>query len=119
MTDLPWQGDALLLRRAIDNLIDNADRYAGAVDLHAAMAGNRMQLDVMDRGPGIAEDDRARLLQPFQRSESSRSRATGGTGLGLSIVRHIAQAHGGDVTVDSVEGEGSEFRLSLPVAEGS
>ncbi|MFS2145087.1 ATP-binding protein, partial [Kosakonia cowanii] len=72
---LRWQGDALLLRRAIDNLIDNADRYAGAVQLRAAVCGNVAHLDVMDRGPGIDEADRTRLLQPFQRSESSRSRA--------------------------------------------
>ncbi|MCQ9329905.1 sensor histidine kinase, partial [Pelistega suis] len=81
---LPWHGDALLLRRAVDNLIDNAERYAGAVELHVAVWGHGVQLDVMDRGPGIAEADRVRLLQPFQRSESSRSRATGGTGLGLA-----------------------------------
>ena len=73
---LPWHGDALLLRR-VDNLIDNAERYAGAVELWVATAGDGVQLDVMDRGPGIAEIDRARLLQPFQRSEGSRSRATG------------------------------------------
>ncbi|WP_313300109.1 ATP-binding protein [Stenotrophomonas sp.] len=110
---LPWQGDALLLRRAIDNLIDNADRYAGAVDLHAAMAGNRMQLDVMDRGPGIAEDDRARLLQPFQRSESSRSRATGGTGLGLAVAANVARRHGGELLLLQRDGGGLIARLLL------
>lgn len=110
---LPWQGDALLLRRAIDNLIDNADRYAGAVDLHAAMAGNRLQLDVMDRGPGIAEDDRARLLQPFQRSESSRSRATGGTGLGLAVAANVARRHGGELLLLQRDGGGLIARLLL------
>ncbi|MBA0279818.1 HAMP domain-containing protein [Stenotrophomonas maltophilia] len=111
--NLPWQGDALLLRRAIDNLIDNADRYAGAVDLHAAMAGNRLQLDVMDRGPGIAEDDRARLLQPFQRSESSRSRATGGTGLGLAVAANVARRHGGELLLLQRDGGGLIARLLL------
>ncbi|MDT3485021.1 sensor histidine kinase [Stenotrophomonas maltophilia] len=110
---LPWQGDALLLRRAIDNLIDNADRYAGAVDLHAAMAGNRLQLDVMDRGPGIAEDDRVRLLQPFQRSESSRSRATGGTGLGLAVAANVARRHGGELLLLQRDGGGLIARLLL------
>ncbi|WNF12715.1 sensor histidine kinase [Stenotrophomonas geniculata] len=110
---LPWQGDALLLRRAIDNLIDNVDRYAGAVDLHIAMEGSRMQLDVMDRGPGIAEDDRARLLQPFQRSESSRSRATGGTGLGLAVAANVARRHGGELLLLQRDGGGLIARLLL------
>ena len=63
---LPWHGDALLLRRAFDNLIDNADRYAGAMELRLAVVERGVQLEVMDRGPGIAEGDRVRLLQPFQ-----------------------------------------------------
>ncbi|HCT24706.1 MAG TPA: two-component sensor histidine kinase, partial [Stenotrophomonas sp.] len=110
---LPWQGDALLLRRAIDNLIDNADRYAGAVQLHADVVGNQAQLDVMDRGPGIAEVDRTRLLQPFQRSESSRSRATGGTGLGLAVAANVARRHGGELLLLPREGGGLIARLLL------
>ncbi|PTA71286.1 MULTISPECIES: ATP-binding protein [unclassified Stenotrophomonas] len=110
---LPWQGDALLLRRAIDNLIDNADRYAGAVQLQAAVSGNVVQLDVMDRGPGIDEADRVRLLQPFQRSESSRSRATGGTGLGLAVAANAARRHGGELLLLPREGGGLIARLLL------
>lgn len=110
---LTWQGDALLLRRAIDNLIDNADRYAGAVQLQAAVSGRVVQLDVMDRGPGIAEDDRARLLQPFQRSESSRSRATGGIGLGLAVAANVARRHGGELLLLPREGGGLIARLLL------
>lgn len=110
---LPWQGDALLLRRAIDNLIDNADRYAGVVELRAAVSGKRVQLDVMDRGPGIDEADRARLLQPFQRSESSRSRATGGTGLGLAVAANAARRHGGELLLLPREGGGLIARLLL------
>ena len=110
---LPWQGDALLLRRAIDNLIDNADRYAGAVQLQAALSGNVVQLDVMDRGPGIDQADRARLLQPFQRSESSRSRTTGGTGLGLAVAANVARRHGGELLLLPREGGGLIARLML------
>ncbi|KOQ75406.1 sensor histidine kinase [Stenotrophomonas maltophilia] len=110
---LPWQGDALLLRRAIDNLIDNADRYAGAVQLQAALSGNVVQLDVMDRGPGIDQADRARLLQPFQRSESSRSRTTGGTGLGLAVAANVARRHGGELLLLPREGGGLIARLLL------
>ncbi|MBH1495583.1 HAMP domain-containing histidine kinase [Stenotrophomonas maltophilia] len=110
---LPWQGDVLLLRRAIDNLIDNAARYAGAVHLRVAMVGNRVQLDVMDRGPGIAEADRVRLLQPFQRSESSRSRATGGTGLGLAVAANVARRHAGELQLLQRDGGGLIARLVL------
>lgn len=110
---LPWQGDALLLRRAVDNLIDNAERYAGAVELQLAMVGQRVQLDVMDRGLGIAEADRARLLQPFQRSESSRSRATGGAGLGLAVAANVARRHAGELQLLHREGGGLIARLLL------
>ncbi|CCH14318.1 MULTISPECIES: sensor histidine kinase [Stenotrophomonas] len=110
---LPWHGDALLLRRAVDNLIDNAERYAGAVELHVAVWGHGVQLDVMDRGPGIAEADRVRLLQPFQRSESSRSRATGGTGLGLAMAANVARRHAGELQLLHREGGGLIARLLL------
>ena len=110
---LPWHGDALLLRRAFDNLIDNADRYAGAVELRVAVVERGVQLEVMDRGPGIAEGDRVRLLQPFQRSESSRSRATGGTGLGLAVAANVARRHAGELQLLHREGGGLIARLLL------
>lgn len=103
---LPWHGDALLLRRAFDNLIDNADRYAGAVELRLAVVERGVQLEVMDRGPGIAEGDRARLLQPFQRSERSRSRTTGGAGLGLAVAANVARRHAGELQLLHREGGG-------------
>jgi len=101
---LPWHGDALLLRRAFDNLIDNADRYAGAVELRLAVVERGVQLEVMDRGPGIAEGDRVRLLQPFQRSERSRSRTTGGAGLGLAVAANVARRHAGELQLLHREG---------------
>lgn len=103
---LPWHGDALLLRRAFDNLIDNADRYAGAVELRLAVVERGVQLEVMDRGPGIAEGDRVRLLQPFQRSERSRSRTTGGAGLGLAVAANVARRHAGELQLLHREGGG-------------
>lgn len=110
---LPWRGDALLLRRAVENLINNAERYAGGVELRVAMVGQSVQLDVMDRGPGIAEADRARLLQPFQRSERSRSRATGGAGLGLAVAANVARRHAGELQLLHREGGGLIARLLL------
>ena len=69
-----------------------------------------------DHGIGIPERDLDRVFERFYRVDRARSRETGGTGLGLSIVRHVANNHGGKVTVSSVEGEGSTFRLTVPAA---
>jgi two-component system sensor histidine kinase SenX3 len=70
---------------------------------------------VRDHGIGIPSRDLERIFERFYRVDKARSRVTGGTGLGLSIVRHVAQAHGGDVSVESTEGQGSTFRLALPL----
>ena len=72
-----------------------------------------------DHGIGIPTRDLERIFERFYRVDRARSRDTGGTGLGLSIVRHVAQAHGGDVTVQSHEGEGSTFTLSVPRPNGA
>ena len=72
-----------------------------------------------DHGIGIPTRDLERIFERFYRVDRARSRETGGTGLGLAIVRHVAQAHGGEVTVESREGEGSTFTLYLPIANGA
>ena len=112
--------DATQLVSAITNLLDNALKYseAGQAVVVSAQAGDgRVVLRVEDHGIGIPTRDLERIFERFYRVDKARSRATGGTGVGLSIVRHVAEAHGGDVTVESTEGEGSTFRLSLPLAE--
>jgi two-component system sensor histidine kinase SenX3 len=73
---------------------------------------------VRDEGIGIPTKDLQRIFERFYRVDKARSRETGGTGLGLSIVRHVAEGHGGDVTVESREGEGSAFRLVLAIGDG-
>ena len=106
------------LRLIAANLVENAIRYnrpGGWVDVRVHRVGSRAVLEVEDNGLGIAEVDRDRVFERFYRVDKARSRAAGGTGLGLSIVRHAAEQHGGEVTVDSVLGEGSTFRVSLPV----
>jgi two-component system, OmpR family, sensor histidine kinase SenX3 len=100
----------------LTNLLDNAVKYSeppNAVEISAATSDGMVTVTVTDHGPGIPSRDLERIFERFYRVDRARSRATGGTGLGLSIVRHVAQAHGGDVTVESREGEGSTFRLRL------
>jgi two-component system sensor histidine kinase SenX3 len=104
---------------AITNLLDNAVKYseaAGTVELAVEDNGESVAVVVRDHGVGIPSRDLERIFERFYRVDRARSRTTGGTGLGLSIVRHVAQAHGGDVTVESREGEGSTFRFRLPLA---
>ena len=105
---------------AVTNLLDNAVKYSdeGApVELGAKRDGTNVVIEVVDHGMGVPTKDLDRIFERFYRVDKARSRTTGGTGLGLSIVRHVAQVHGGDVSVDSREGEGSAFRLVLPLAD--
>jgi two-component system sensor histidine kinase SenX3 len=85
------------------------------VEVDATVVDGSVCVTVRDHGIGIPSRDLERIFERFYRVDRARSRATGGTGLGLSIVRHVAQAHGGDVTVESIEGEGSTFRLRVPL----
>jgi two-component system sensor histidine kinase SenX3 len=111
--------DPRQLRSAIVNLLDNAIKYSGPeqpVEIGAVVVDERVAFVVRDHGIGIPTRDLERIFERFYRVDRARSRETGGTGLGLAIVRHVAQAHGGDVTVQSREGEGSTFTLSVPLA---
>ena len=106
------------MRLIVANLLDNAVQYSrggGRVWASAGRSGGEVVIEVRDEGFGIPDTDRDRIFERFYRVDKGRSRAAGGTGLGLSIVRHAAQRHGGDVTVRSVLGEGSTFRVVLPV----
>ena len=103
---------------AIANLIDNAVKYSeqgSPVTVSTALHGDEVEVSVRDAGIGIPSRDLERIFERFYRVDQARSRDTGGTGLGLSIVRHVARAHGGDITVESVEGQGSTFRFVLPL----
>jgi len=109
--------NAPLLEQAVGNLLDNALKYSPddePVVLACAERGGRVVITVADRGPGIAAEHLPRLFERFYRVDKARSRQMGGTGLGLAIVKHIAQAHGGRVTVDSAPGEGTTFTMDLP-----
>ena len=109
------QGDPVLLRRMMRNLLDNARRYGEGtpVDVTARMEGEHsVQIKVYDRGPGIAPGEREKIFQPFYRVPGASERA-GGVGLGLALVRQISAHHGGTVACEAREGGGSCFVLDL------
>jgi two-component system, OmpR family, phosphate regulon sensor histidine kinase PhoR len=106
-----------LLEQAVVNLIDNAVKYSqegSTVDVILEETSDELVISVVDTGLGVAREHLPRIFERFYRVDSARSRDLGGTGLGLAIVKHIAQIHGGRVSVDSVVGLGSTFRIHLP-----
>ena len=111
--------DAAGLHTILLNLLDNAVKYSrrgGSVTLKGATVPGGYEITVTDTGPGIPLEHQSRIFERFYRVDKARDRATGGTGLGLSIVKHVAEAHGGRVSVRSVEGEGSTFTVFFPTA---
>ena len=109
-----------VLRRALDNLLDNAAKFSeGPVRFGARAAddGKSLIVDVSDEGIGISPEDQARIFEPFFRSDRSRTRATGGVGLGLVVVRRIVDAHHGSIEVDSELGRGTRFTVRLPLTQ--
>jgi two-component system sensor histidine kinase SenX3 len=104
---------------AVRNILDNAIRYTaedGSIVVTVAVDGAVALVTVSDSGEGVPTRDNERIFERFYRVDSARSRATGGTGLGLSIVKHVAEGHGGSVSLDSELGVGSTFTIRLPVA---
>ena len=116
-------GDVRQLRSMVANLVENAVKYSFVRDpavrpkviVRAPVVADQVLIEVIDHGIGIPAAHLDRIFERFYRVDRGRSRATGGTGLGLSIVRHIARNHRGEVSVESVDGEGSTFRVTLPV----
>jgi two-component system, OmpR family, phosphate regulon sensor histidine kinase PhoR len=115
----PARGDANRLQEVLQNLLDNAVQYTpsgGRVEVSATRVGNQLVITVADTGIGIPQAEQSRIFERFYRVDAARSREAGGTGLGLSISRHIVEAHGGRIWVESAVGEGSRFHFSVPVA---
>jgi two-component system phosphate regulon sensor histidine kinase PhoR len=116
--DLRAKFDPSLLEQAVVNLLDNAIKYSDSgsiISMEAGRYDGSVQISIKDQGIGIAKKHLPRLFERFYRVDKARSRKLGGTGLGLAIVKHIAQAHGGRITVESTLGQGSTFTLVLPV----
>jgi two-component system phosphate regulon sensor histidine kinase PhoR len=119
--DLPAaRGDANLLREVLRNLLDNAVQYTpagGRIEVSVAAQNGNVVVTVADTGIGIPQAEQSRIFERFYRVDAARSREVGGTGLGLSIAKHIVEAHGGKIWVESEVGQGSRFHFSIPVAE--
>ncbi len=114
-------GDRRQLVSAVANLLDNAVKYSSpgsTVEVRAASNGSTVAIEVEDHGLGIPARDIERIFERFYRVDRARSRDTGGTGLGLAIVRHVVANHEGEVTVHSIEGQGSTFTVNVPAGPG-
>jgi two-component system, OmpR family, phosphate regulon sensor histidine kinase PhoR len=112
------RGDAALLRDVLQNLLDNAIQYTpprGHISVVASATTREAIITVADTGIGIPLADSERIFERFYRVDAARSREAGGTGLGLSIAKHIVEAHGGKLWVESTVGQGSKFSFSLPL----
>jgi two-component system phosphate regulon sensor histidine kinase PhoR len=115
----PARADRRALEQVLSNLVDNAVKYCpegAAITLRAAAAEGKLRVELADTGPGIEAQHLPRLFERFYRVDTGRSRELGGTGLGLSIVKHLVEAMGGAVGVDSTPGRGCTFWFTLPRA---
>ena len=112
------EADAALLRRAVDNLLDNARKYSDSdslIALRAHTEAGTWVVEVQDRGIGIDANDLPKVFQPFFRTDRSRARSTGGVGLGLALARRIVEGHGGSLTLSSEVGQGTRAVIRVPV----
>src|SRR6266478_2730197 len=119
-TPLRVSGNAPSLRRLFLILIDNAVKYTppeGRISVALDASDGAAVTEIRDNGVGISPADLPHIFERFYRADESRSRESGGTGLGLSIAKWIAEAHHGSISVVSKVGEGSVFRVQIPLAE--
>ena len=119
--DIPdVNGDRERIEQVVTNIVSNAVKYTpdgGKIEIHVGKSGKNVYVRVSDNGIGIPEKDLPRLFDRFYRVDKARSRESGGTGLGLSIAQEILKQHKGTIRIDSVYGEGTDVRITLPAAE--
>jgi signal transduction histidine kinase len=117
----PVHADEPAFRRVVQNLISNAIKYGASgqwIGVSARAADGRVFVSVSDKGHGIAASEQPLIFEPFYRAADVVAARIQGAGLGLSLVRRIVEAHGGQITVRSTPGQGSEFTVSIPVGSG-
>jgi two-component system, OmpR family, phosphate regulon sensor histidine kinase PhoR len=110
--------DRRRLAEVLQNLLDNAIQYTspgGQIMLTASGNGSEVTFTVSDTGIGIPQTDQPRIFERFYRVDVARSREVGGTGLGLAIAKHLVEAHGGRIWVESEVGQGSQFHFTVPI----
>lgn len=118
----PILGDEERLGQVFTNLLDNAIKYTpdhGTITITAGVVQDMVEVRVEDTGIGIPPQALSRIFERFYRVDKARSRELGGTGLGLAIVKHLVEGHGGAVSVESLPGHGTRFRVRLPAAGAS
>jgi signal transduction histidine kinase len=114
------QGSRARLKQVVVNLVDNAIKYTpegGEIHVAVSEGNGKAILEVSDSGVGIPAESLPQIFERFYRSDKARTRKLGGTGLGLSIVKSICKAHGGDIIAESTDGNGSRFRVELPLVD--
>ncbi len=116
-----WKGDPTRVRQILYNLVANAVKFTarGSVRIVVTHDGRALRMAVSDTGPGIPAERLEALFEKFVQADASTTRQFGGSGLGLAICRDLAALMGGEVTAASVEGQGSTFTLSLPLARSA
>ena len=109
-----YRGRPLAMKRLFANLIDNAVRYGGRVEIRLSTGLRSVEVAIDDQGPGIPPDQAENVFKPFFRLEQSRNKRTGGIGLGLATARTIARAHGGNVVLENRPQGGLRAKVTLP-----
>jgi two-component system, OmpR family, sensor histidine kinase BaeS len=107
------------IRQILVNLLTNAHEYSpegASIGVSARTLGAEVEISVTDNGPGIPEEQLERIFDRFTRGDAGLTQRVGGTGLGLAISKSLVELHGGDITAESVVGQGSTFRVRLPIA---
>jgi two-component system sensor histidine kinase VicK len=115
---LPVRTDPDKLQQVLDNLLDNAVKYSptgGRITVLAERRPGQAQVSISDQGIGIPKEQQGRLFEKFYRVDSPLKHTVAGTGLGLNLCKHIIEAHGGRIWVESGPGGGSTFSFSLPL----
>jgi two-component system osmolarity sensor histidine kinase EnvZ len=115
MTEVEYSGRPQALRRALQNILSNAQRFATKVDITLKKTRQMLIITIDDNGPGIPINKRQEVFKPFYRLESSRNPQTGGIGLGLSITQDIIHSHGGRITLDKSPLQGLRVTIRLPL----